>query len=584
MKNIWRMLALVANFKWWLLGTVLADGLLGLTNIASPYLFKYIVDQASQLGHQLNTQHLGATALAVLALLLALRILTAITDYIQDSLDNFLFVAISRQLRLRLFEQLMQLSVDYYERNRVGDIMDRASGNIGQFIGWLNGLIGSTLMQLFSMIFGLIVIFHTNWLAGLIVALLLPINFGISLLATRRTRPLMRQAQTVFGQAQGVMAESIGQLSTIRSFGAEPQVYQTFRRLADDWQRLGLTRFRFGRLMRMLRELLQALVLTAAVGLTFLQVMHGQATPGDIILVLLLVNQIAGYIRPLAMLTQQTSELEVTLERTVELLDMQPTVIDDADARPLEQLESIEFRGVSFHYPEHKALVLNKVSFKLMAGQTLALVGPSGVGKTTITKLLLRFYEPTAGQILINDRPVSTFTQASIRQHLGMVMQDVALFNETVAENLRFARPDASDQQLRAAAQAAHADAFIAKLADGYGTMVGERGVKLSGGEKQRVAVARAILRDPQLIVLDEATSALDSESEHHVQAGLQRLMRGRTAIVIAHRLSTVRQADQILVLQRGRVIERGTHAELADTAGGLYARLFKLQTEGVLS
>jgi ABC-type multidrug transport system fused ATPase/permease subunit len=336
--------------------------------------------------------------------------------------------------------------------------------------------------------------------------------------------------------------------------------------------------------MRMLRELLQALVLTAAVGLTFLQVMHGQATPGDIILVLLLVNQIAGYIRPLAMLTQQTSELEITLERTVELLDMQPTVADDTDARPLEQLESIEFRGVSFHYPEHKALVLNKVSFKLMAGQTLALVGPSGVGKTTITKLLLRFYEPTAGQILINDRPASAFTQASIRQHLGMVMQDVALFNETVAENLRFARPDASDEQLRAAAQAAHADAFIAKLADGYDTMVGERGVKLSGGEKQRVAVARAILRDPQLIVLDEATSALDSESEHHVQAGLQRLMRGRTAIVIAHRLSTVRQADQILVLQRGRVIERGTHAQLADTAGGLYARLFKLQTEGVLS
>jgi ABC-type multidrug transport system fused ATPase/permease subunit len=273
----------------------------------------------------------------------------------------------------------------------------------------------------------------------------------------------------------------------------------------------------------------------------------------------------------------------MSAERAVELLHVKSTVTDAPDATPLQRLESVEFRNVSFVYPGKEKAILSGVSFRLEAGQTLALVGPSGVGKTTITKLLLRFYDPTEGEILINGRSARDFTQASIRDCLGMVMQDVALFNDTIEGNLRFAKPDATHAELASAAEAAHADVFISALPDGYKTLVGERGVKLSGGEKQRIAIARAILRDPQLAILDEATSALDSQSERYVQEGLQELLKGRTAIIIAHRLSTVRQADQIVVLQHGTVIEQGTHAELTDQKGGLYAHLFKLQTEGVL-
>jgi len=247
-------------------------------------------------------------------------------------------------------------------------------------------------------------------------------------------------------------------------------------------------------------------------------------------------------------------------------------------------LDTLEFRDVSFAYPGKRRKVLQHISFTLERGQTLALVGPSGTGKTTITKLMLRFYEPTGGQILINGQPIEHFTQASVRQHIGVVMQEVALFNDTVETNLQLANPKATKQQIRTAAKQAHADVFINALPDHYATLVGERGVKLSGGERQRVAIARAILKDPDMIILDEATSALDSESERHVQAGLGQLMAKRTAVIIAHRLSTVMRADQILVLRNGKVVENGRHDDLADKSDGLYARLFKLQTEGLVS
>jgi ABC-type multidrug transport system fused ATPase/permease subunit len=256
-------------------------------------------------------------------------------------------------------------------------------------------------------------------------------------------------------------------------------------------------------------------------------------------------------------------------------------VVDAPDATELEKLHSLEFRKVSFAYPGKRRRVLEDISFTLDAGTTLALVGPSGTGKTTITKLMLRFYEPTAGQILVNGEPIQRFTGESVRRHIGMVMQDVALFNDTVETNLQLANERASKAEVRAAATQAHANVFIDKLPEKYQTLVGERGVKLSGGEKQRVAIARAILKQPDLIILDEATSALDSESERHVQAGLQQLMVDRTAVIIAHRLSTVMRADQILVLKNGKIVERGRHDQLANRPGGLYARLFKMQTEG---
>lgn len=278
-----------------------------------------------------------------------------------------------------------------------------------------------------------------------------------------------------------------------------------------------------------------------------------------------------------------TSEVDITAERVVEMLETKPTIVEAPDAVDLQTIDSIEFKNVSFRYPGKRRTILDNVSFQLKSGQTLALVGHSGTGKTTITKLLMRFYDPTSGMVLINGQDIKTFTQASLRQHIGVVMQDVALFNDSVQANIALARPNASASDIRKAAKQAHASEFIAKLSEKYKTLVGERGVKLSGGEKQRVAIARAILKQPQLIILDEATSALDSESEAQVQAGLTELRKGRTSVIIAHRLSTIMAADQILVMESGAVVERGVHETLVKKRGGVYAKLFGLQTKGFL-
>jgi len=258
---------------------------------------------------------------------------------------------------------------------------------------------------------------------------------------------------------------------------------------------------------------------------------------------------------------------------------VEPTVLDAPDAIDLERIETVEFDHVGFSYPNKDFSALEDVSFRIQSGQTLALVGLSGAGKTTVIKLLLRFYDPTSGRILINGLDLRSYRQESLRNAFGVVLQDVALFNDTIQENIAFAKRGATMDVLREAARAANADDFIQRLPDGYATMVGERGIKLSGGEKQRVAIARALLKDPSLIILDEATSALDSQSERLVQEGLRHLMAGRTAVVIAHRLSTIRNADQILVMENGKVIEYGHHSALAQ-GQGLYARLHALQSQ----
>jgi ABC-type multidrug transport system fused ATPase/permease subunit len=306
----------------------------------------------------------------------------------------------------------------------------------------------------------------------------------------------------------------------------------------------------------------------------------GRFTVGDILLVLTLTQGLITTIQPITRLVNTTGDVDTSAERLVELLNVAPTVTDAPDAIALDEIASIEFRNVSFVYPNKSYLALDAVSFRLDAGEVLALVGPSGSGKSTIIKLLMRLYDPTEGEILINGRNIRAFTQESLRLLMGVVLQDVALFNDTIGDNIGFARPDATMDEIQAAARMAHADSFISKLPDRYETRVGERGVKLSGGEKQRVAIARALLRDPGLIILDEATSALDSESERLVQDGLQKLMQGRTSIVIAHRFSTIVNADKIVVMQGGRIIETGDHGSLVQMRDGLYARLHALQVE----
>jgi ABC-type multidrug transport system fused ATPase/permease subunit len=583
MKNIWRAVKFIPEYRGRVAGVVCVGTVLGAVGVLTPQLYKRIVDVLSKLisgriEHSEATRQVGL----LIAFFFGLRLLVVIFTALQDRQADDLWLDTVSTFRQRVFDNMTRLSIDYFEKTRVGEIMDRF-GAITQITMWLMSLTEGTFASILQMFFILAVLAYKAPVIGLILAGVLLINFVISYRTVGWTKPYRRGWQALAGRMTGLLAEMVGNIATVRSFGGEPAVKQRYDSTQAEWR---VTR---GMLHTIEWRSTQALNVTNAlgvfssVGLAAYGALQGKYTPGDILLVLTLTQNLINTVQPIARQINQMSEIESSAERLIELLDVGAAVMDAPDAVDLESLETVEFEGVSFSYPGKNNFALREISFTLERGQTLALVGPSGSGKTTVVKLLMRFYDPTEGRILINGNDLRTYKQRSVRAKLGVVLQDVALFNDNIGENIAFARPQASETEVRLAAKAAHADDFIQRLPDQYKTLVGERGIKLSGGEKQRVAIARAILKDPELVILDEATSALDSESEYAVQQAFGRLLAGKSSIVIAHRLSTVMSADQILVVKEGRIIERGHHQALARQPGGLYAKLFTIQTHGRL-
>jgi ABC-type multidrug transport system fused ATPase/permease subunit len=581
LKNIWRAVQFIPEYRGRLLGVLVVGTVLGAAGVATPQLYKLLVDVLSSLlSGRTSPAQAARTVGWLVAGFLALRVCVVVFTALQDKQADDLWLDAVSTFRQRVFDNMLRLSIDYFEKTRVGEIMDRFGG-ITQITSWLMSLTEGTLASILQMLFILTVLAFKAPLIGGILACVLVVNFVISHRTVGWTKPYRRGWQALAGKMAGLLAEMVSNVATVRSFGGEPAIKQRYDRAQAEWR---ITRGRLHTLewrSAMILNATNAVGLFAAVSLAARGALAGQYTPGDILLMLTLTQNLINTVQPISRQINQMSEIESSAERLIELLDVGASVVDCADAVDLVSLDSVTFENVSFSYPGQSLLALEDVSFHVQKGETLALVGPSGSGKTTIVKLLMRFYDPTRGRVLINGVDLKSYRQRSVREKLGVVLQDVALFNDNIGENIAFARPDAGNDEVRVAAQAAHADDFIQKLPDGYATLVGERGIKLSGGEKQRVAIARAILKSPELIVLDEATSALDSESEQLVQQAFVRLLAGKSSIVIAHRLSTVMSADQILVVKEGRVIERGRHAALARRSGGLYARLFSIQSRG---
>jgi len=581
MRNIWRLFELVPGYKARLVRVVLVNSVLGLVGLATPFLLKTVLDLIiAAVGSGVTAQTTNQIVTA-LSFLVGVSLLGVLFDYIGERLGDMLFIDIMWEIRKKMFRHLANLSVNYYEKNRAGEIMERISTGTMAFSRWAFSISDGFLGVFITIILAIILLWIQVPLVGLIVTISVPLNFYLVLNRIIKTKPIREEWSKHAEKGMGEMGETLAQISTVRSFAQEESRLQRYVRQVDDYRHLRIEQSRIEWQTNAIRGILNVATFIGSLGVVAWGIVQGHNTVGDVLMVSLYIQQIRGNIAPLSRIMTDTGEVETAADRLATILDAEPTVVDQPDAQELKSLDSIEFQSVSFQYPGKPKKILSNVSFTLEKGQTLALVGPSGVGKSTITKLLLRFYEPTSGRILINGQPIQSFTQNSIRQVLGMVMQDVALFNDTIKENLRFARPEASDAEIISAAKTAHADAFIEKLPEQYETLVGERGIRLSGGEKQRVAIARAVLRDPQLIILDEATSALDSQSERFVQDGLRQLLKNRTALIIAHRLSTVMRADKIVVLKNGRVLEQGTHQELLKKKG-LYATLFSLQSDSL--
>jgi ATP-binding cassette, subfamily B, bacterial MsbA len=476
-----------------------------------------------------------------------------------------------------LFARLMRADLAYFHAHPTGTLISRFTSDAVLLRGAAANVLGGMGKDAITVAFLVAVMFYQDWLLGLVSFFVFPLAIHPIVGIGRRIRRVAANTQAEIGQLTTLLSQTFQGARHVKAYGME--AYEE-RRAAGLFERLFALIVRAGRTRSRASPMMEALG-GAAIAAVILygghQVIAGARTPGALfsfITALLLAYQ---PLKNLANLNASLQEGLAAAERVFEVLDIEPTIHDKRGARPLRVIGGeIRFEGVSFGYAPG-AVALDGVSITVPAGHTVALVGPSGAGKSTILNLIPRFFDVGQGSIAIDGQDVRAVTLASLRGAIALVAQEVSLFDDTVRANIAYGRFGALEAEIRAAAQAADASGFIEELPDGYDTLVGEHGVRLSGGQRQRIAIARAMLKDAPILLLDEATSALDSESERQVQAALRALMRGRTTLVIAHRLSTVQGADLICVVDRGHIVEIGRHEELLD-AGGLYSRLHAMQ------
>jgi ATP-binding cassette, subfamily B, heavy metal transporter len=553
-----------------------------LITIATPYSFKWVTD--SLVGKvkvdavPLPQIMVGAGSLAIVYGLL--RILMALTQQGRDALFAAVAMNAVRRLALEVFEHLHRLSLRFHLERKTGGltrILERGRNAIETIIRTSMLTAVPTIVE-FALIVGAL-LYSFDWRYVAAISLTVAAYLTYTTVATNWRIGIRRSMNESDTDANTKAIDSLLNFETVKYFGAEEREAARYDKAMARYERMSVRTYVSLAVLNAGQALIFTLGLIAVLEMCVVEIRSGQKTVGDFVLVNLMMLQLYQPLNFMGMVYRDIKQAIVDIEAMFAILDQNPEIEDVPGAPSLKvSAGDVRFENVEFAYDPARP-ILRGVSFEAPPGHTIAIVGPSGAGKSTISRLLFRFYEPTAGRILIDGQNISGVSQSSLRAAIGMVPQDTVLFNDSIVYNIRYGRDGASPAELETAAENAQIDGFIRALPQGYNAQVGERGLKLSGGEKQRVAIARTMLKAPPILVLDEATSALDSFTEREIQSALERVSRGRTTIVIAHRLSTVVDADQILVLDKGLIVERGTHETLL-ALGGVYAALWSRQRE----
>lgn len=557
------------------IGVTLSSILVALTGVAIPFVLAAATNlmvEAVQ-GGQANVN--GALWLAVA--LFGFDIANTLIRNFGGYLGDIMSVKLKAQLSTRYYEHLLKLPQSYYDGELTGTIINRLNRAITEVSNFLNMFANNFFQMLLTTVITLVIVWFYSWELALLILVIYPLFLWLTALTSKKWQKLQTEKNLETDIASGRFAEVVSQIKVVKSYVQEKLEHRHFRRRYRQTVLLTRKQSKYWHAMDVVRGAVLSIIFFLIFAFIFVQTVERHFTIGEMVLLITLINALRLPLFSMSFIVDQFQRAITGAKDYVVAMELAPEIQDKPQAHNLEVSDGlVEYMDVNFGYNE-KHTILKNVSFTINPGEKVALVGESGEGKTTLSNLLMRLYEPQTGMITIDGTNINNVTQLSLRSQIATVFQDPALFSGTIRENIAYAHPRATHEEIVSAAKAANAHGFIEKLENGYDSEIGERGIKLSGGQKQRIAIARAILKDAPILILDEATSSLDSRAEHLVQEALDRLMNGRTTLIIAHRLSTIAHVDKIVTIKNGTVDEVGLPSELALT-DGIYAQLLQLQ------